>query len=87
MQIIKYQLMTEINHGTEDTPEMEQTFSAVAMSYSAENEAIAKREAYNGEYTVEDDGEPEPETPANDDSVWDALDAAYQEGVNTAYDQ
>lgn len=28
-----------------------------------ENEAIAKAEAYNGEYTIEDDGEPEPVTP------------------------
>lgn len=25
-----------------------------------ETEAIAKAEAYNGEYTIEDDGEPEP---------------------------
>ena len=25
------------------------------------NEEIAKREAYNGEYTIEDDGEPAPE--------------------------
>jgi hypothetical protein len=30
------------------------------MSYSETNEEIAKREAYNGEYTIEDDGEEDP---------------------------
>lgn len=30
---------------------------------------------------------PEPETPTSPPSVWDELDAAYQEGVNTAYEQ
>lgn len=31
--------------------------------------------------------EPEPEPPKPEASVWDELDAAYQEGVNGAYDQ
>lgn len=31
------------------------------------NLPIAEREAYNGEYTVEDDGEPEPDTTTTDD--------------------
>lgn len=34
--------------------------------------------------------EPEPEVPdepAEDESVWDELDKAYTEGVNSAYDQ
>ena len=35
--------------------------------------------------------EPEPEpdepTPGEDTNVWDELDAAYTEGVNSAYDQ
>ena len=30
---------------------------------------------------------PEPEQPESDTSVWDELDAAYREGVNSAYDQ
>ena len=38
-----------------------QSFITIHSPYSAENEEIAKREAYNGEYTIEDDGEPEPE--------------------------
>ena len=59
MKIIRYQLCTEINHGTEDEPNIEQVFSAVTLGWNEANEAIAKLEAYNGEYTIEDDGEPE----------------------------
>ena len=54
MKIIKYQLCTEINHGTDDEPKIEQVFYAVTLGWSAANEAIAKAEAYNGEYTIED---------------------------------
>lgn len=60
MKVIKYQLCTEVNYGTEDEPKIEQVFSAVTLGWSEANEKIAKAEAYNGEYTVEDDGEPEP---------------------------
>lgn len=60
MEVIKYQLCTEVNHGTEDEPKIEQVFSAVTLGWSEANEKIAKTEAYNGEYTVEDNGEPEP---------------------------
>lgn len=60
MKVIKYQLCTEVNHGTEDKPDIQQVFSAVTLGWSEGNEKIAKAEAYNGEYTVEDNGEPEP---------------------------
>lgn len=60
MKVIKYQLCTEVNHGTEEEPEIEQIFSAVSLGWSEANEELAKKEAYNGEYTIEDDGEPEP---------------------------
>lgn len=60
MKVIKYQLCTEANHGTEDEPKIKQVFSAVTLGWSEANEKIAKAEAYNGEYTIEDDGEPEP---------------------------
>ena len=60
MKIIKYQLCTEINRGTEDHPNIEQVFSEVSLGWSEANEEIAKAEAYNGEYTIEDDGKPEP---------------------------
>lgn len=44
----------------------EVTLSEVQLSYSESNEEIAKKEAYNGEYTIEDDGLPEPEAPHTD---------------------
>ena len=59
MKVIKYQICTEINRGTEEQPNIEQVFSAVTLGWSEANEKIAKAEAYNGEYTIEDDGEPE----------------------------
>lgn len=60
MKVIKYQLCTEVNHGTKEQPNIEQVFSEVSNGWSEANEEIAKAEAYNGEYTIEDDGQPEP---------------------------
>ena len=54
MKLIKYQLMTEVNHGTEEQPDIQQIFSDVSLGWSEANEELAKREAYNGEYTIED---------------------------------
>ena len=60
MKVIKYNLRTEVNHGSEEKPDILETLHPVVMGWSEANEAIAAKEAYNGEYTVEDDGEPEP---------------------------
>ena len=60
MLLIKYRLMMEVNRGTDDIQDVRQIFMDKAIQFSHENEEIAKREAYNGEYTIEDDGEPEP---------------------------
>ena len=54
MKVIKYQLCTEVNRGTEEQPNIEQVFSTVTLGWNESNEEIAKREAYNGEYTIED---------------------------------
>lgn len=54
MKVIKYHLCTRINHGTEEEPVIEEVLSAVKMGYNEANEEIAKREAYRGEYTIED---------------------------------
>ena len=53
MKIIKYDLCTELPDGSE-------TLSAAQMGWNAENEELAKLEAHNGEYTIEDDGQPDP---------------------------
>lgn len=85
MKILKYNLCTIINHGTEEEPKIEEILSPVTMGWNEANEEIAKGEAYNGAYTIEDDGQPEPEpTPSGGDSaVWDELDEAYQKGVDS----
>lgn len=74
MKIIKYNLCTRVNHGTEETPEWVDLLSPVEIRCTADNlqanEAIAKAEAHNGEYTIEDDGEEEsPGTPSLEDRV------------------
>lgn len=62
MKIIKYKFLSaEANHGTEDEPAIEPIYLEKSMGWSEANEAIAAAEAYNGEYTIEDDGQPEPE--------------------------
>lgn len=60
MKIIKYQLCTEVNHGTENEPKIEQVFSAVRLGWSESNEQIAKTEAYNGQYTIEEEPDNRP---------------------------
>ena len=75
MKIIKYKLLSaEINHGTKEKPNIEQIFTDTIIrcseEYLASNEEIAKREAYNGEYSIEDDGQPEPDdTPSQLDVI------------------
>lgn len=66
MKIIKYQLATEINHGTPEEPDIETVLTAVVVSYTEEAYAIAQAEAYQGQITVEDDGQPEPGPGAED---------------------
>lgn len=55
MKVLKYQLCTEVNHGTKDKPDIEQVFSAVTLGWSEANEKIAKTEAYNGKYIIEEE--------------------------------
>lgn len=67
-KIIKYRFLScEVNHGTEEAPDIEQIILDVTMPLTDANVEIAKVEAINGEYTVEDDGEPEPDTATTDD--------------------
>ena len=69
-KIIKYQFLScAINHGTAEKPNVEQVFLNKEMAWNADNEEIAKREAYNGEYTIEDDGVEETTEPTSDERI------------------
>ena len=61
MKVLKYTLCLEVNTGTAEMPCFIQKFYPKTIQYSEANEEIAKSEAYNGEYTIEDNGEPDPE--------------------------
>lgn len=54
MKVIKYNLCTLVNRETEEGPAIEEVLSAVTMGWNEINEEIAKREAHNGEYTIEE---------------------------------
>ena len=73
MKVIKYKLCTKVNHGTEEEPVWEEILNSVEMGWNEANEEIAKAEAYNGEYTIEDDGQPEPEQSLTTDDILNAL--------------
>ena len=85
MKKISYQYCVKANNGTEENPNWVDTFQDKILSCYTEEEyekavQIAQQEACNGEYTVEEVKEPEaPSEP----SVWDELDAAYREGVDS----
>ena len=73
-KIIKYKFLSaEINHGTEENPNLEQIFLNAEIRCSAAdveaNEEIAKREAHNGEYTIEDDGTEETTRPSQEERI------------------
>ena len=54
MKIIKYNLCTRVNRGTEKTPVWEPILSGVSMQWNAVNEQIAKQEAWEGRYSIEE---------------------------------
>ena len=90
MKTIKYRFLScEVNRGSEENPKYEPVFVDKELNCPTEadfaiNLSIAQEEAYNGEYTIEDDGQPEPSpVPAGDSVTWAELDAAYQEGVDS----
>lgn len=70
MKIIRYKYLSAKTETEEILIDKEFRCSADNL---AANEEVAKSEAYNGEYTIEDDGQPEPETEASTDDVLNAM--------------
>ena len=61
MYIIKYFIGAKVNIGTEEEPIFEDVLTHTEIRCSADaldsNLEIARAESYNGEYTIEDDGQ------------------------------
>ena len=63
-KMISYKFLSaEINRETEENPKIEPVLLEKRMAWSEANEETAKAEAFNGEYTIEDDDQGEPEAP------------------------
>ena len=72
MKLIKYRVMSEVNRVIDAEPQIEQVISGDRwMTFSDKNLEIVKETAYNGEYTIEDDGQPEPEPTEQEQRVSD----------------
>lgn len=63
VKMLKYKVVgyTSVYNAATDKVEQKECFYTVEKAYSEANEEIAKREAYNGEYTIEDDEQPDPD--------------------------
>lgn len=57
--------MKKIKYTFNETP--------IEMSWSEANEEIAKKEADNGDYIIEDDGQPEPVIEPSTDDILNTL--------------
>lgn len=85
MKWIKYKTQVEstMERGAaEDGTPITETVLCSTMRtvpYSEENETIAKEQAYNGEYTVEDDGEEETTPSTTLENRVDTLEAVSAE--------
>lgn len=70
MKMIKYKFLSaEIDYGTEEEPNIGQILLDKSMSWSEANEEIAKCEAYNSEYIIEDDGQPEMNVATQEERI------------------
>lgn len=54
MKIIKYQVLTEINYGTDEQPDIRQDLKEKRLLYTETAYEDAVKDAYNGEVTIED---------------------------------
>ena len=85
MKIIRYNITELVNISSEENPIIERRKGAsVVMGWNKANEELAKREAFNGEYTIEDDGKPETYQPSIQEQL-DAQAAAIMELMGVVY--
>ena len=76
MKIIKYNLCTIVDYGSVEAPMTEEVLCAVEMPWNEVNEEIAKAEAHNGEYIIEDDRQVDPVTnPTQEERIAELVEA------------
>ena len=75
MKYIVYQIEGYMNQYNPETTQIDQVLSTatVRVEYSEETLTKIKAEAYNGEYTIEDDGQPDPKKESTADEILDIL--------------
>ena len=61
MQIVVYERRTTVNVGSEEQPVFQENRQEITLPYTPEHVELAKAEAWNGVYTVED--RPQPPKP------------------------
>lgn len=72
-KVIKYKFLScWVNHGAEENPKYEPVFLDKELNCSTEADfeislPIAQAEAYNGEYTIDGEFDPENNTASTDD--------------------
>ena len=72
--IYQYESVTEVyNPETELVEKQPILINTIVPNPTEAAIEKAKKEAYNGEYTIEDDGEPEPEKEPTTDEVLNAM--------------
>lgn len=82
MKRINYRIMSEINLGTEDEPDIRQNIRGKSLPYTDTNYQLALSEAYQGEVIIEDDGKPEPEPSPEEQLRADVDFLAAMQGVS-----
>lgn len=75
MKILKYDLCTQINLGTEMAPLWETVITPVTMGWNPANEEIARREAHQGMYTIEENDEAAWTQPTPEERIADLEEA------------
>ena len=75
---IKYKVLGYQNVTDENGDIVQQeAFCEVSTPYSDEALTAAENTAYNGEYTIEDDGQPDTAQPTNEERIAELEEALY----------
>ena len=83
MKLIRYQIMQEVNTGTEEVPDIHRELHDVELgpmsdAVFAVNNAMAQNESHDGKITVEDIPDPETEPSQEEDTAAMLVDHEYR---------